>query len=573
MRISENLTKEHVERNTSKLQFKTGDFIHYDYSKTHCMEEDKNRLKDELLEKDLNLKIEGMYKGDEINYTEKRPVLHYLLREESLLQEVTRRINDESPPKRDPKKSHKATHQKEEYNSNDNSSKKDGGKSLLNEMDLMDSYRNEITEELVKMNKFTKEFKNLKGITGKSFKHIVNIGIGGSDLGPRMVTNALQFYCQAGREIHFISNIDPSETLKVFKKIEIESTVFVVVSKTFTTVETIENFKFCLKLVKESLINGGGESYPMDLICNKHFIAVSSNLEETGKYGIKTVFKMWDFVGGRYSLWSAVGISIALFIGFENYLKLLQGASLADKDFFENRINSISSKLAINELFYISKGFNNKCIVSYDSYLDLLYKYMQQAEMESNGKASKTTAGGRKGNSMVGNMTADVSFCPKQMIVWGGVGTDVQHSFFQLLHQGNQNIYLELLCPIQNLSGSENKSLENQIKLQHKLLTSACIAQSSSMMTGKPSLDINLNYPGDKPSVTILYSKLTPEILGGILAIYEHKIFVEGVYFEINSFDQFGVQLGKTIANELLDGSKSNLDLDESSKELLSLLN
>ena len=204
----------------------------------------------------------------------------------------------------------------------------------------------------------------------------------------------------------------------------------------------------------------------------------------------------------------------------------MKGASKADKDFFEKKIDSIPAKLAVNELFYISKGFNNKCLACYDSYLGLMYKYLQQAEMESNGKHGS-----------------------KQMIIWGGVGTDVQHSFFQLLHQGEQDIYLEFLCPIRNISTENrfptNPNNKKQVEYQHKLLTSACLAQSMSMMVGKHSDDINVHYEGNKPSVTILYSKLTPETIGAIIAVYEHKIFFEGIYFNINSFDQFGVSLGK----------------------------
>lgn len=511
MRISETLTEDSVKRNSYDLKIEN-EYLHYDFSKSHCSEEDKVTIKDKILNSDLNLKIEGMKVGKNINYTEKRPVLHYLLRDESVLNEVEHRLKGDYSNK----------------------------KTKIEKNDFLDPIKDEIIEELIKIANFTSKFKNMKGVTDKPLKNIVNIGIGGSDLGPRMITSALDYYSQESK-VYFISNIDPSETLRVFKEIDVENTLFIVVSKTFTTVETIENFKLSLGLVKEKLHN----KFTEEQICNKHFVAVSSNIEETSKYGIQTVFKMWDFVGGRYSLWSAVGLSIALYLGFENYLRLLRGASMADKDFFENKIDSISGKLAVNELFYISKGFNNKCLVCYDSYLGLMYKYMQQAEMESNGKHGS-----------------------KQMIIWGGVGTDVQHSFFQLLHQGEQNIYLEFLCPIKNISTEckfpEDQKNKEQVEYQHKLLTSACLAQSMSMMAGKHSDDINVHYEGNKPSVTILYSKLTPETLGAIIAVYEHKIFIEGIYFNINSFDQFGVSLGKTIATELM----KEMDKDSESKEI-----
>lgn len=523
MRISENLKEADVKGNSFDLDLNNGDFIHYDLSKTHCTEDSKVEIKNKILNSDLNLKIEGMKCGKNINYTEKRPVLHYLLREEGILKEVEARLSNQE-----------STNAK---------------RAKTNE--FLDSIKEEVIEELIKISSFTNEFKSMCGITGKPLKNIVNIGIGGSDLGPRMITSALEYYSQ-GSKVYFISNIDPSETLKVFKEIDVESTLFIVVSKTFTTIETIENFKFSLGLIKESL----SDQFTEEQICNKHFVAVSSNVEEVSKYGIEVVFKMWDFVGGRYSLWSAVGLSISLYIGFNNYLRLLKGASVADKDFFENKIESVSGKLAVNELFYISKGYNNKCIVCYDSYLSLMYKYMQQAEMESNGKHGS-----------------------KQMIIWGGVGTDVQHSFFQLLHQGEQDIYLEFLCPIKNIStecdfpkGEANK---NQIKYQHKLLTAACLAQSMSMMEGKHSKDINVHYEGNKPSVTIMYSKLTPETLGAMVAVYEHKIFIEGIYFNINSFDQFGVSLGKTIATELIkemDQEEPSSKIDQSTLKLIKYL-
>lgn len=525
MRILENLKESGSKINSFDLNLDNGEFIHYDLSKTHCTEEHQMEIKNKILNLDLNLKIEAMKSGKNINYTEKRPVLHYLLREESVLREVESRLSNQ-----------------EETNSK---------KAKIENKEFLDPIKEEVIEELIKISSFTNGFKDMKGVTGKSLKNIVNIGIGGSDLGPRMVTSALEYYSQ-GSKVHFISNIDPSETLKVFKELDVESTLFIVVSKTFTTVETIENFKLSLGLIKEVL----KDQFTEEQICNKHFVAVSSNVEEVSKYGIEIIFKMWDFVGGRYSLWSAVGLSISLYIGFDNYLKLLKGGSVADKDFFENKINSVAGKLAVNELFYVSKGFNNKCIVCYDSYLSLMYKYMQQAEMESNGKHGS-----------------------KQMIIWGGVGTDVQHSFFQLLHQGEQDIYLEFLCPIRNVSsecdfplGESNK---NQIKYQHGLLSSACLAQSMSMMIGKHSDDINVHYEGDKPSVTILYSKLTPETLGAIIAVYEHKIFIEGIYFNINSFDQFGVSLGKTIATELMkkmNQEKQVTEVDQSTQQLIEYL-
>ncbi|KAM0681051.1 hypothetical protein GINT2_000834 [Glugoides intestinalis] len=501
MKIICGLSKEKVEKNSMKLELQGEDFIYYDISKSEATEQDKEKIKERILDNDLNLKLDGMWYGKNVNYTESRPVLHYLLRDKDILDKVEAEL-------------------KGEMNIAETDSK--------NTKDVINMAKQEIFEELMKIANFTESFEGMKGITGKKLDTIINIGIGGSDLGPRMVTEALQYYAKK-RNVYFISNVDPSDTLKTFSKIDVEKTLFIVVSKTFTTIETIQNFKLALGLTKSMLDN----KFTEEEICSKQFVAISSNTHETAKYGIGTVLKMWDFVGGRYSLWSAVGLSISLYIGFENYLKLLRGASTADQDFYLNRVDSISGKLAINELFYISKGYNNKCLVCYDSYLGLFYKYLQQAEMESNGKHDS-----------------------KQMILWGGVGTDVQHSFFQLLHQGEQEVYLEFVCPISNINteASEKAILENldAIKYQQKLLAVSCLAQSRSMLIGKQSNDVNHLFPGNKPSVTILYSKLTPEALGAMLAIYEHKIFITGIYFNINSFDQFGVELGKALTKELM---------------------
>jgi len=510
MKIIDNLTDRKVQDDSETLKLTKEDFIFYDISKTHATEEDRKSIRERLTENGFESRVDGMLNGECINSTEGRPVLHHLLRDEAILSQV--------------------------------------GKAIPESTDVVGKARTEIREELARISKFNQDFEEMRSVTGKPFDTIVNIGIGGSDLGPRMVTDALQFYSK-GRRIFFISNVDPSDTIRTFKKINPETTLFIVVSKTFTTIETMENFKLALSLLKSKLQRDGNE------ICKKQFVAVSSNIEETQKYGIETVFKMWDFVGGRYSLWSAVGFSISLYIGFENYLKLLKGASIADQDFFSRRLESISAKLAVNELFYVERGFNSKCIVCYDSYLGQMYKYLQQAEMESNGKNGS-----------------------RQMIIWGGVGTDVQHSFFQLLHQQEHGIYLEMLCPIKNLSELEEDEAITQnmkeVKSHQQLLFASCLAQTRSMLVGKESNEKDHYFAGDKPSVTILYSKLTPETLGALLAVYEHKIFVAGVYFGINSFDQFGVELGKALTKELvseLEGS-SGAKLDESTSKLLSFI-
>lgn len=531
MVLADNIDESHLKNNILKIDVTDTEYIFYDFSKTDITKQETNDILATLNEKKLDSKIDQMKQGENINYTEKRPVLHHLLRSKEVLDNVDRRLKVG------------------EKQSNENGVKKP-------KKNYLEMAKLEIEEELIKICEFSSNFSKMKGVTNQNFDTIVNIGIGGSDLGPKMVTDALQYYSK--HKAYFISNIDPTDAIKVFKEIDINKTLFIVVSKTFTTVETIENFKLCLKMAESLFMN----KYSENEICNKHFVAVSSNIEEAEKYGISTIFKMWDFVGGRYSLWSAVGLSIALSLGFDNFFRMLRGASIADDEFFGSKMSSISVKMAVNEIFYIKKGYNNKCLVCYDSYLTLLYKYLQQAEMESNGKHGS-----------------------KQMIIWGGVGTDVQHSFFQLLHQGEQDIYLELLLPLKNINVEATRreipdpsnldlaiiACKDIIENNQRLLSANCLAQSRSLLIGKDSDDQNLFFKGGKPSVTIAYTRLTPEVLGSILSIYENKIFVEGIYFSINSFDQFGVQLGKKIANELLaDGGDENLDL--STAFMLSLL-
>lgn len=499
--IKEILEKEGQEGRVYYLNLEDGESLMYDFTKTHLGAEEFKETRKKMRECRVEQKMEEMWTGEPINYTEKRPVLHYLLRDPDAVNKREEGAKRECSPTR---------------------------KKAINE----------INEELGKIKAFCGEFKSMVGITGKQLDTIVNIGIGGSDLGPRMATKALHHYSE-NKKVAFISNVDGNAALEVFSGIDPEKTLFVVVSKTFTTAETMANFKLALNL----FMNRTGLK-DSKRICNQHFVAVSSNLDEVKKYGIERVFAMWDYVGGRYSLWSAVGLSIALYIGFENYLKLLKGASEADKEFKRNKTESIPAAMACVEYFYSMNGYNNKCIATYDIYLELLYKYLQQAEMESNGKIGS-----------------------KQMIIWGGTGTVVQHSFFQQLHQGDQDVYVEFLLPAMSIHGSKsennkkccenNEEVKSLLNEHQNMLIANCLAQSRAFMVGKHSDDKNKYFPGDRPSTTILYSRLTPSVLGAILAIYEHKIFVLGLLYKINSFDQFGVQLGKDIAKELEGPIKS----------------
>ncbi|KAM0688042.1 glucose-6-phosphate isomerase, partial [Conglomerata obtusa] len=274
------------------------------------------------------------------------------------------------------------------------------------------------------------------------------------------------------------------------------------------------------------------------------------------KFGIETIFSMGDYVGGRYSLWSPAGISICLYIGFNNFLKMLKGASIMDQHFKTTEVpENIPVMHAICELYYNNDlDYNNKCVLAYDQYLEKLPSYLQQAEMESNGKTATKNGKSEKTTGM---------------IIWGEIGTNSQHSFFQLIHQGTRNILCEFLVainPIKNGCPRRDK--------HHNILYANCVAQSEALMIGKEDKNLNKNFPGDKPSITITFTKLTPMVLGSLIALYEHKIFVQGIFWGINSYDQFGVELGKklakTIVGKLNDGGSKN-EHDPSTNALIDL--
>ncbi|KAH9412291.1 glucose-6-phosphate isomerase [Ordospora pajunii] len=458
------------------------EYLHYDFSKTH--------LTDETIEKYLRRmsgiegKIEAMFCGENINFTENRKVLHVLLRDKEILDMIE----------------------------NGSSAKLDGDRQMVH-------------EELMKMKQFVNDFEQGKicGATGKRLEAVVNIGIGGSDLGPRMVCSALKRYGMKGVTAHFISNVDASDTIEVFDSIDAEKALFIVVSKTFTTIETIQNMELAMRYMEQRLKRSREE------IASRHFIAISSNVDEVSRYGIQQVFSMWDFVGGRFSLWSAVGMSIALYVGFDGFLEMLRGGSMVDEEFRKEKgWQNAEIMHAIVEMFYSENGYDNKCIVPYDRYMEKFYLYLQQAEMESNGKPSTSNDTG--------------------MIVWGGVGTNSQHSFFQLLHQGTRKVLCEFLMPL--------RPLHNE-RRYHEIVVSNCVAQSRALMVGQKSEQKEKCFEGNRPTITICYSKLTPRTLGAMIAHYEHKIFVQGVCWGINSFDQFGVTLGKEIATNVCDAIRS----------------
>ena len=404
----------------------------------------------------------------------------------------------------------------------------------------------EVKKVLRQMKSFCESIHNGKhrGYTGKRIKYIVNIGIGGSDLGPLMVTEALKPYWKKGIETYFVSNIDGSHIAETLKKVNAEETLFLIASKTFTTQETMTNAFtarnwFLKKAKKESHIA-------------KHFVALSTNEKEVLRFGIdsKNMFAFWDWVGGRYSLWSAIGLSISLTIGFKAFSDLLKGAHNIDKHFRETPLKeNMPVILALLGIWYTNFfGAQTEAILPYDQYLHRFPAYFQQGNMESNGK--QTDRSGKPVQYATGP------------IIWGEPGTNGQHAFYQLIHQGTPLIPCDFIAAAQS---------QNPIGDHHEKLMSNFFAQTEALLNGKsaPQVKEELRkqglspqeikkltpfkvFKGNKPTNSILVKKLTPFALGELIALYEHKIFTQGVIWNIYSFDQWGVELGKQLANKIL---------------------
>jgi len=414
-----------------------------------------------------------------------------------------------------------------------------------------------------KMETFTNDVVNgvLKGFTGKQFTDIVNIGIGGSDLGPAMVVDALSFY-KNHLTTHFISNVDGDHVNEVLKKLNPETTLFVIVSKTFTTQETMSN----ANTIRQWFLQSGGEK-----AISKHFVAVSTNIEKVKDFGVSedNIFPMWDWVGGRFSLWSTVGLSISLSVGYKNFEGLLEGAYKMDKHFksepFQSNIPVISAFLSIwyNNFF----KSESEAIIPYTQYLNQFATYLQQAIMESNGKT--VMRDGDKVSYQTGN------------IIWGEPGTNSQHAFFQLLHQGTKLIPADFIGFKESLHGNNehhDKLISNFIAQTEALLKGKLKSEvKNELLDSKLPKDIQKNlipfkvFEGNKPTTTFFIDKLTPENLGKLIAMYEHKIFVQGIIWNIYSYDQFGVELGKQLATSVLkeiSSTKTNSH-DSSTKNLI----
>ena len=476
--------------------------ILFDYSKNRITDETMPLLFDLARQVGLNSKINAMFSGELINTTEHRAVLHTALRNRS-----NRPV-------------------------------------YVNGQDVMP----EVNQVLAKMRAFCTSVRSgeWKGYTGKAITDIVNIGIGGSGLGPRMVSTALAPYGCDSLKVHYVSNIDEADIVEKLKPLSPETTLFVIASKTFSTQETMMNAgaakNWLLACIKDAKAIA------------RHFVAVSTHSENVAKFGIDTdnMFEFWDWVGGRYSLWSSVGLSIALKIGMDNFEALLQGAHDVDEHFrtapFEKNIPVIMGLLGIwyNNFF----DCQSHAVLPYDESLRYFPDYLQQGDMESNGKSV----------DMQGQ-TVDYSTGP---IIWGRSGTNGQHAFFQLIHQGTKLIPCDFMA-----AANSNYHLPSH----HEVLISNFFAQPEALMNGlsaeevmgqltpaeqsDPVLVASKVFSGNRPSNTFLLKKLTPKILGSLLALYEHKIFVQGAIWNINSFDQMGVELGKVLAKNILQELQS----------------
>jgi glucose-6-phosphate isomerase len=474
--------------------------ILFDYSKNRITEKTLELLLDLAEECELDKAISAMFSGDPINATEDRAVLHTALR------------NFSGQP----------VHAE--------------GKDVMPDVQRVWQQMRDFCQR-VHSGAWT-------GYTGKKIRYVVNIGIGGSDLGPYMVTEALKPYWLEGMQVYFVSNVDATHIVETLKKVNAEETLFLIASKTFTTQETMTNAHTARNWFLKSAVEAAHVA--------KHFVALSTNEKEVTKFGIDkaNMFGFWDWVGGRYSLWSSIGLSIALTIGYDNFEQLLKGGHATDNHFRTTPFSkNVPVIMALIGLWYTDfYGSQTEAILPYDQYMHRFAAYFQQGNMESNGKSVD-----RKGKA-VNYATGPV--------IWGEPGTNGQHAFYQLIHQGTLLIPCDFIAPAIS---------HNPIGDHHAKLLSNFFAQTEALMNGKTSKEVEAElekagksekeiealtpfkeFEGNRPTNSILIKKITPYTLGQLIALYEHKIFVQGVIWNIFSFDQWGVELGKQLANKIL---------------------
>ncbi|EMB3016966.1 glucose-6-phosphate isomerase [Escherichia coli] len=504
----------------SKFSATFDDQMLVDYSKNRITEETLAKLQDLAKECDLAGAIKSMFSGEKINRTENRAVLHVALR------------NRSNTP------------------------------ILVDGKDVMP----EVNAVLEKMKTFSEAIISgeWKGYTGKAITDVVNIGIGGSDLGPYMVTEALHPY-KNHLNMHFVSNVDGTHIAEVLKKVNPETTLFLVASKTFTTQETMTN----AHSARDWFLKAAGDEKHVA----KHFAALSTNAKAVGEFGIDTanMFEFWDWVGGRYSLWSAIGLSIVLSIGFDNFVELLSGAHAMDKHFSTTPAEkNLPVLLALIGIWYNNFfGAETEAILPYDQYMHRFAAYFQQGNMESNGKYVD-----RNGN------VVDYQTGP---IIWGEPGTNGQHAFYQLIHQGTKMVPCDFIAPA---------ITHNPLSDHHQKLLSNFFAQTEALAFGKSREVVEQEYrdqgkdpatldyvvpfkvfEGNRPTNSILLREITPFSLGALIALYEHKIFTQGVILNIFTFDQWGVELGKQLANRILPELKDDKEISSHDSSTNGLIN
>jgi glucose-6-phosphate isomerase len=480
---------------SEKFALQAGDLL-LDYSKNHVNVTTRKLLLRLAKEAQVPAAIKAMFAGQRINETENRSVLHAALRA---------KMSDQAA--------------------------------------LLTEGVTEVWETLNEIEAFVGRVhsREIRGHTGKRLNEIVNIGIGGSDLGPVMASRALRPYWQKKMRFHSVSNVDGTQLADLTAELDCERTLFVICSKTFTTLETMTNANAARAWIEDRL----GHAAVQD-----HFVAASTNHEAMDAFGIRPEFRFgfWDWVGGRYSLWSAVGLSLALVIGMDNFRRLLTGGRIMDLHFRHAPIDeNLPVLLALLGVWYNNFfGAQTQAILPYDNRLDRFPAYLQQLQMESSGKNVR--------------MDGKPVKCDTGMVIWGEAGNNAQHSFYQLLHQGTRLVPVDFLLPVKSSGATQ---------AQQDLAIANCLAQSEALMDGfdEPGLEPYRVHKGNNPSNMILFKALTPEVLGQLIALYEHKVFVEGVIWGIDSFDQWGVELGKKLAAGMtvVDYKGSNL----STKNLL----
>ncbi|WP_372982508.1 glucose-6-phosphate isomerase [Marinobacter sediminum] len=486
-----------------KMSLRVGELF-LDYSKNKISPHVMDALQEMAKHSPLQRRREQMFSGEAINVTEERPVLHIALRN----------LGDKPI--------------------------------VVNGRDVMPDVR----VSLEKLESFTEQVRSGQwlGYTGKRIRDVVNIGIGGSDLGPSMVCRALLDYQHPDLSVHFISNVDGRHLKKVLKRLDPETTLFVVSTKTFSTQETLLNANSAKRWFQEQT-----RSTTADM--GRHFVAVSTNIEAATEFGIRedSIFEFWDWVGGRYSLWSSIGLPIALSIGYDAFIELLDGAFTMDQHFLNAPLEAnMPVLLALVGIWNINfLGAETQAIIPYDQALHQLPAFLQQLDMESNGKSV----------DIDGNQVSHAT----GPIVWGQTGSNGQHAFFQLLHQGTRFVPIDFIASLK---------ADDETKDHHFALLTNMLAQANAFMNGDTQDNQFASCPGNRPSNVLLLDELSPRNLGSLIALYEHKVFVQGSIWNINSFDQWGVQLGKRLANAIsrdIDGKRN--EFDPSTQGLMAIVN